>query len=518
MAMILALCLSGIVGYCALAVDSTVPSTAIPSRTAELQKIENTFFSTYNFKLNDQGVELVNSYIKHHPTSSFAHYLKGLGAHCKAYSMFGNYQNSFKMAGQLQDAIASYDDAYRLGLRSSMLFYRRGESQMVLHMAQQTEKNAKKRVSRDPRKDWVWAARGMIYASIGDDSKESRCDILVRRAITDLNQAIKLEPTYGPSWGARGMAYGAQGDFRRGLNDTRKGIELSPTLPTLYYEYAVINMQIRAYGAARKALDKALSLEPDHPVYRLMRAQAALAMFDSKAAESDISAVLAKEPNNAAALTLQSVIAIKQSQPEQAMADLLAADEINRAVASPGSGRDAISASTARKMLSKAALQYRALNASKTQSLYETGMLEWGLRHWSASISRFETLLARSKTIAATEMHSAALCALAQYSRGKAKEAGALLDKYSRLAQGRGFAGTVVRYLAGQIDESQLDALCKSTQDRTLANFYSGAKLARQGKTAQAKERLIWVRDKGDQHMDQYLLAIMELEQLGGEP
>jgi hypothetical protein len=71
-----------------------------------------------------------------------------------------------------------------------------------------------------------------------------------------------------------------------------------------------------------------------------------------------------------------------------------------------------------------------------------------------------------------------------------------------------------MRYLAGQINEAQLDALAKNTQDRTLANFYSGAKLARLGKLALAQQRLVWVQDHGDQHMDQYLLAVMELELL----
>jgi tetratricopeptide (TPR) repeat protein len=501
--------------FVAFALDKVVPPPAIPSKTAELVKIEESYLKSLNYARNDSGIKLVDAYIKQHETSSYAYYLKGLGAHCKAYSMFGTYKDTFKISKELRQAVKSYDDAYRLGLRSALLYCHRGEAQMALHMAQQTEINAKKRIKRDPQKDWVWAARGMIYAAIGDDSVQSRTDILVKRAIADLNQAIKLEPTLGAAWGARGMAYGAQGDFRKALSDTRKAISLCPNIPRLYYEHAVICMQIGAFASARQALNTAIKLEPGNPMTLLLRAQSALAMFDSKSAEADVAVVLKQDPSNAAALTLQSVIGMRAGQPEQAMADLIAADDSQNVIATASSGSAKLSAVTARQLLTKALSQYSSVQASSSpQALYEIGMMEFGLHHWSACVSRLEPLLAGSKSTASTEFHSAALCALAQYSLGKTYQAGAILDKYSRLTAGKGFAGAIMRYLAGQINESQLDALAKNTQDRTLANFYSGAKLARLGKLALAQQRLVWVQDHGDQHMDQYLLAVMELELL----
>ena len=163
-------------------------------------------------------------------------------------------------------------------------------------------------------------------------------------------------------------------------------------------------------------------------------------------------------------------------------------------------------------MLTRALVQYTRVGPDgNSQALYEVAMLEFGLRHWSPSAAYFEKLLARSTTFGATEMHSAALCAIALYTMGKKDRCAVILDKYSRHSSGQGIAGKVLRYFAGQIQEAELDAAAKNTQDRTLTNFYIAAKLARFDKLAEARERLIWVRDKGDQRMDQYLLAIMEL-------
>ncbi|MDQ5965101.1 MAG: hypothetical protein QG625_1256 [Cyanobacteriota bacterium erpe_2018_sw_39hr_WHONDRS-SW48-000098_B_bin.30] len=497
------------------AIDKAVPPPVIPSKTAELVSIEEAYFKSLNFGRNEKGIQLVDAYISKHKNSAYAFYLRGLGAHHKAYSMFGNYRDTFKISKELRAAVKSYDDAYKLGLRSAMLYYQRGEAQMALHMAQQTEINARKKIKRDPQRDWVWASRGMIYAAIGDDSVQSRTDILVKRAISDLDQSIKLEPTLGAAWGARGMAYGAQGNFRKALSDARRAMVLCPNIPSLYYEHAVICMQIGAYASARQSLDTAIRLERGNPMTLLLRAQSALAMYDSKAAEADVAIVLKQDPTNAAALTLQSIIGMRQGQPEQAMADLMAADDSQNNLATTGGGEARVNAVTARQLLTRTLAQYRLRPVTKsTQNLYEIGMLEFGLHHWADCVSHLEPLLASSKTTESTEFHSASLCALAHNSLGQPQQSLAVIDKYSRLAAGKGFAGSIVRYLAGQINESQLDALAKNNQDRTLANFYSGARLARIGKGTLAKQRLTWVQDHGDHQMDQYLLAIMELELL----
>jgi tetratricopeptide (TPR) repeat protein len=491
-------------------------SAANPNyRDPELEKIEAVYYNGVIYSRCDQGLKIVENYLKHHKTNAFAHYLKGLGSHCKGYSKFTSYKNAKEIEGEMLKAISSYNTAMNLGLRSATIYYNRGEAKVVLHMARQAQLEAAKTTKRDPLKDWVWAARGMLYASLGDNSPASRNDIIIKEALIDLNESIKLNPKTAGVWGARAMALGAQGHYKLARLSAEKAISLNPNFGTFYYELAVICMEMKDYQAVKKAMNKAIILEPNNPINHLLRAQAALAQNDAHTAEADIDFVLRIQPDNAAALTLQSAIGIKQNQPEQALADMMAADELQLKLAAPAHARQKITATVARQLLSRAASQYKSLtNYQSEQALYELATLEFGLQNWQKSATGFETLLKRSKNIGATEMHSVALCTLAYCSLNRPDKHTTLLHDYIGLTTHKGFPGNIVQYLAGQISETELDAKVRSLQDRTLANFYIGCRLARFKERAKAKERLTWVQNHGDQSMDQYLLAITELDKI----
>ena len=482
-----------------------------------LDKVEMQFYNGCEWERCEKGLQIVNQRLRENGRDPFAVYLRGLGIHCKGYAKFGSYNNAGEIESLMQEAIRTYNEAYKLGYTKPVLFYNRGEAKVVLHMARIAKKKAAQKKKGDPEKDWVWAARGMIYAALSDNSAESRNDPLITDALIDLNEAIRLDSRNAQAWGAQGMAFGAQGKFGEARRAIRHAIELANGKNAIaFYELGVICMEMHDYRAAKNAMDEAIKLVPNNSVHRLLRAQAALKLNDLQLVQADLDYVLKLEPDNAAALTLQSAVGLKQNQPEQAMADLLAADEIQSKVA--GQKREKIQADQARKVLERTALQNKALGGKESaQSAYDDAILNFGLHHWENSAQGFERVLKLSKSVGATEMHCVALAAIAYASIGRMDKSAHLLHEYVKYADKLGLPGKIVKYLATQINEKELDKCARTNEDRTLVDFYIGSKYARFKEYSKAQERFTWVVEHGDQKLDQYLLSVMELDMLKGK-
>lgn len=487
----------------------------LDANTTPLDKIESQYYNGCEWDRCQKGLKIVNQRLRQNPKDPFAIYLKALGAHCKGYSKFASYKNASEIDTLMAEAITLYNEAQRLGYSPAILFYHRGEAKVVRHMAAVAKRKAAQKTKVDPEKDWVWAARGMIYAAITDSSPESRNDPLIVDALKDIKESLRLNPSFDQTWGALGMAQAAQGNFGEARRTIKHAIDLTKGKnATVFYEMGVICMEMKDYRAVNNAMNEAIKLVPNNSVHRLLRAQAALKLGNLKQAQSDLDYVIALEPDNAAALTLQSAVGLKQNQPEQAMADLLAADEMHNKL--KGQKREIIQAAQARKVLEKTASQNRMLGGVESaQTAYDNAILNFGLHRWEKSAQDFEKVLKLSKTTGATEMHCVALAAIAYASVNHMDKSAVLLHKHVVNADKRGVPGKIVKYLAAQIDEKELDKYARTNEDRTLIDFYIGCKHARFKEYAKARERFKRVVEKGEQKLDQYLLAVMELDALG---
>jgi tetratricopeptide (TPR) repeat protein len=64
----------------------------------------------------------------------------------------------------------------------------------------------------------VYSARGVAYRWSGDYD----------RAISDFNEAIRLDPEFSIAFGQRGIAYSLKGNRARALADLKTAVELDP--------------------------------------------------------------------------------------------------------------------------------------------------------------------------------------------------------------------------------------------------------------------------------------------------
>lgn len=118
-----------------------------------------------------------------------------------------------------------------------------------------------------------------------------RCELEdIGGAMADFEEAIAIDPTYGPAYYGRGWARSRLGDYTGELADARKGMELDPLKPARYWRR--IGSALGGLGRTDEALAayaRAVEMDPDDEgtllnrgilLARLNRLEEALAQFD----------------------------------------------------------------------------------------------------------------------------------------------------------------------------------------------------------------------------------------------
>ncbi|MBI3704001.1 MAG: tetratricopeptide repeat protein [Rhizobiales bacterium] len=70
--------------------------------------------------------------------------------------------------------------------------------------------------------DWAFINRGMVYSAKGEYD----------RAITDYNQAIKLNPSSSKAYNNRANAYYRKGEYARAIPDYDRALKIDPNFTT----------------------------------------------------------------------------------------------------------------------------------------------------------------------------------------------------------------------------------------------------------------------------------------------
>ena len=100
----------------------------------------------------------------------------------------------------------------------------------------------------------AYYTRGVVYQSKGDYA----------RAMTDYNEAIRLNPGFANAYYNRGIAYHAKGDYDPAIADFSEAIRLSPgPAAPGYYRRGVTYEAKRDYDRAIADFRQALSIGPN---------------------------------------------------------------------------------------------------------------------------------------------------------------------------------------------------------------------------------------------------------------
>lgn len=120
-------------------------------------------------------------------------------------------------------------------------------------------------------------------------------------AITDLNQAIRLDAKNATAYAARGEAYRGKGDTERAIQDLTQAIQLDPEQSYAYEKRGGAYLQKGLYETAIRDFDDAIRLNPQNAAAYKYRATAYLELKNYQRAVQDFSAAIAIDPNYAEA-------------------------------------------------------------------------------------------------------------------------------------------------------------------------------------------------------------------------
>jgi tetratricopeptide (TPR) repeat protein len=143
----------------------------------------------------------------------------------------------------------------------------------------------------------------------------------VDRALSDFDEAIRLNPKFARPYNARGVIYLAQEQYDRAEADFNEAIRLAPDYCGAYKFRGMIFCDKKEYGPALEDFNKAIELSPDFAdafvergiVYRLQNKH-------DKAIE-DFTKAISLEPDNPNAFFERCITYIRIKDPESAIAD-----------------------------------------------------------------------------------------------------------------------------------------------------------------------------------------------------
>jgi tetratricopeptide (TPR) repeat protein len=129
-------------------------------------------------------------------------------------------------------------------------------------------------------------------------------------AITDLDEALRLDPSWAAAYSVRALARLGLGDHRGAIGDLDEALRLNPSWAAAYGVRGEARILLGDYGGAIADYTAALRINPDHLLSYINRGVARSQLGDFEGAVADYDEVLRRDPD----------IAIATFNREQALA------------------------------------------------------------------------------------------------------------------------------------------------------------------------------------------------------
>jgi tetratricopeptide (TPR) repeat protein len=186
----------------------------------------------------------------------------------------------------------------------------------------------KAKKDKDDKLAEAYDHRGAAYRSQGD----------LNAAITDYDQAIKLNSKFAQAYNNRGVAYDHKGDFDRAIANFDQAIKLKPAAVT-YFNRGNAYLGKSQYDHAIDDFNQALKLKPDLAQAFDNRCWARAVVGILKQALADCNEALRLAPNHAATLESRGFVFLKMTNFDLAVSDFDAALAIDPKMPSALYGR-----------------------------------------------------------------------------------------------------------------------------------------------------------------------------------
>ncbi len=161
--------------------------------------------------------------------------------------------------------------------------------------------------------------RGIAYSDKGDQD----------RAITEYDQAIRLDPNYVSAYNNRGNSYNRKGEYRRALQDYDKALQLDPKYARGFNNRGEVFENLDEPDRAFDAYSAAIDLDPKYARARSNRGDINLYRGDYDAAIADYTEALRLDGKRVDSYRNRAIAEYFSGAAEKALADINQANDLD---------------------------------------------------------------------------------------------------------------------------------------------------------------------------------------------
>src|SRR5581483_8291495 len=145
------------------------------------------------------------------------------------------------------------------------------------------------------------------------------------RALDDLNEAIRREPSYSIAFNARGQLLARKHDTQGAIADFTRAIEIDPTSPAPYLHRGAVFFELREFDRTISDATEVIKRDPKNIDAWFLRAQAYVKLKNADAVIADLTEAIALAPKSAQLRIARAYSHLERKDSAHAIEDFTAA-------------------------------------------------------------------------------------------------------------------------------------------------------------------------------------------------
>ena len=236
--------------------------------------------------------------------------------YAKAYSNRGVANHK---SGNYKSAIADYDRAIEINPQDAFAYNNRGNTKDELRDYKSAIADFDRALEINPQLAGAYYNRGLAKGKSGDLSG----------AIADFDRALEINPQHSDSYNNRGLAKGQSGDLSGAMADYNRAIEINPQSAATYNNRGLAKEESGDYKSAIADYDRALEINPQYAEAHYNRAIAKEESGDLPGAIADYDQAIKINPQFFIAYNNRGLAKEESGDYKSAIADFDRAIKIN---------------------------------------------------------------------------------------------------------------------------------------------------------------------------------------------